>query len=98
MSRRTCDVLIVGGGPAGATCARQLTRAGLDVLVMDKQHFPRDKVCAGWITPAVVAAPAIKRGPVPSIARDSSWRMLRFAAGFVRHKVTRLEVNSPGES
>lgn len=50
----TCDVLIVGGGPAGSTCARALRRSGLDVLVMDKQEFPRDKVCAGWITPAVV--------------------------------------------
>ncbi|HXZ95939.1 MAG TPA: NAD(P)/FAD-dependent oxidoreductase [Burkholderiales bacterium] len=49
-----CDVLIVGGGPAGSTCARQLVDAGLDVLVMDKHNFPRDKVCAGWITPAVV--------------------------------------------
>lgn len=52
----SCDVLIVGGGPAGSTCARQLRAAGLDVLVMDRQRFPRDKVCAGWITPAVVAA------------------------------------------
>ena len=50
----SCDVLIVGGGPAGSTCAWQLVRAGLDVLVMDKHIFPRDKVCAGWITPAVI--------------------------------------------
>lgn len=49
-----CDVLIVGGGPAGSSCARMLNRAGLDVLVMDKSEFPRDKVCAGWITPQVV--------------------------------------------
>lgn len=49
-----CDALIIGGGPAGSTCARALRRAGLDVLVMDRQDFPRDKVCAGWITPAVV--------------------------------------------
>jgi geranylgeranyl reductase family protein len=54
MSADTCDVLIVGGGPAGSTCARTLTRAGLDVLIMDKSAFPRDKVCAGWITPQVV--------------------------------------------
>jgi geranylgeranyl reductase family protein len=54
MSAETCDVLVVGGGPAGSTCARQLRQAGLDVLVIDKQAFPRDKVCAGWITPAVV--------------------------------------------
>ncbi len=49
-----CDVLIVGGGPAGSTCAAALVRAGLDVVVADKAAFPRDKVCAGWITPAVV--------------------------------------------
>ena len=54
MPMESCDVLIVGGGPAGSTCAWQLRQAGLDVLVMDKQTFPRDKVCAGWITPAVV--------------------------------------------
>ena len=50
----TCDVLIVGGGPAGSTCAWQLGRAGLDVMVMDTAAFPRDKVCAGWITLQVV--------------------------------------------
>ena len=52
--RESCDVLIVGGGPAGSSCARQLRRAGLDVLILDKSEFPRDKVCAGWITPQVV--------------------------------------------
>ncbi|OFW03430.1 MAG: hypothetical protein A3I61_16655 [Acidobacteria bacterium RIFCSPLOWO2_02_FULL_68_18] len=47
------DALIVGGGPAGSTCARVLTRAGWNVLVIDRARFPRDKVCAGWVTPAV---------------------------------------------
>jgi len=51
----TCDVLIVGGGPAGSTCAGHLRRAGLDVMIADAAAFPRDKVCAGWITPPVVA-------------------------------------------
>ncbi|MGH8715218.1 MAG: NAD(P)/FAD-dependent oxidoreductase [Burkholderiales bacterium] len=54
MPRDSCDVLIVGGGPAGSTCAWQLVRAGFDVLVLDKHTFPRDKVCAGWITPEVI--------------------------------------------
>lgn len=49
----TGDVLIVGGGPAGSSCARVLRRAGMDAVVVDKAEFPRDKVCAGWITPAV---------------------------------------------
>lgn len=47
------DALIVGGGPAGSTCARVLTRAGWNVLVIDRARFPRDKVCAGWVTPGV---------------------------------------------
>lgn len=50
----TCDAVIVGGGPAGSTCAWRLRQAGLQVTVLDKAVFPRDKVCAGWITPQVV--------------------------------------------
>jgi len=49
-----CDVLVVGGGPAGTTCARHLVAAGLDVAILDRQTFPRDKVCAGWLTPPVI--------------------------------------------
>ncbi len=49
-----CDVLIVGGGPAGSSCAWRVRNAGLDVAILDKQVFPRDKVCGGWITPAVL--------------------------------------------
>lgn len=51
-----CDVLIIGGGPAGSSCAWQLRQQGIDVMVMDKAQFPREKVCAGWITPAVLEA------------------------------------------
>lgn len=50
----SCEVLIVGGGPAGSACAWALRNHGCDVVVMDKATFPRDKVCAGWITPAVL--------------------------------------------
>ena len=49
-----CDVLIVGGGPAGSSCAWALRGSSLDVLIIDKQTFPRDKVCGGWITPQIV--------------------------------------------
>jgi geranylgeranyl reductase family protein len=48
-----CDALVVGGGPAGSTCARVLARAGWDVAIVDTARFPRDKVCAGWLTPDV---------------------------------------------
>ena len=51
---QTCDALIIGGGPAGSSCAWKLHQRGMAVTVLDKALFPRDKVCAGWITPAVV--------------------------------------------
>jgi flavin-dependent dehydrogenase len=50
----TCDVAIVGGGPAGSSCAWKLRESGLDVVIIDRAIFPRDKVCAGWITPQVL--------------------------------------------
>ena len=50
------DAVIVGGGPAGSTLARALTRAGASVTVIDKRGFPRDKTCAGWVTPAVIGS------------------------------------------
>lgn len=49
----TGDVLIVGGGPAGSTCATALVRAGMKVILLDRAAFPRDKPCAGWVTPTV---------------------------------------------
>jgi flavin-dependent dehydrogenase len=51
-----CDILIVGGGPAGSSCAWGLRNSGLDIEILDKQSFPRDKVCGGWITPQVLNA------------------------------------------
>lgn len=49
-----CDVLVVGGGPAGSSLAWSLRNSGLEVIIMDRNRFPRNKVCAGWITPAVI--------------------------------------------
>lgn len=48
------EVVIVGGGPAGSTCAWALRRSGIECVVLDKAQFPRNKLCAGWITPEVV--------------------------------------------
>lgn len=47
------DVAIVGGGPAGSSCAWRLTQAGAKVVVIDQKAFPRNKTCAGWVTPSV---------------------------------------------
>lgn len=47
------DVLIIGGGPAGSSCAWSLKRSGVDCMILDRQAFPRVKLCAGWVPPAV---------------------------------------------
>jgi geranylgeranyl reductase family protein len=47
------DVIVVGGGPAGATAARVLGEAGCSALVLDKSAFPRDKPCGGGISARV---------------------------------------------
>src|SRR3954466_6950608 len=49
--RRDCEVLIVGGGPAGASTATALTRAGVDVVLVDRARFPRPKPCAEYLSP-----------------------------------------------
>lgn len=51
----TWDAIVVGGGPAGSTVAWQLARRGRRVLVLDAARFPRVKLCAGWVTHAVLA-------------------------------------------
>ncbi len=50
MRRQTCDVIVVGAGPAGTAAATALARAGRDVVVVDKAVFPRDKCCGDGLT------------------------------------------------
>ncbi|MCX6769265.1 MAG: geranylgeranyl reductase family protein [Candidatus Micrarchaeota archaeon] len=46
---RKHDVIVVGGGPSGASCASLFALGGANVLLLDKEHFPRDKVCGDAI-------------------------------------------------
>ena len=47
---QTVDTVIIGGGPAGTSCAIELQKSGLPNLVIEKRSFPRDKTCAGLVT------------------------------------------------
>jgi geranylgeranyl reductase family protein len=75
---RTADVLVVGAGPAGSSAAWHLATAGLDVAVLEKARFPREKVCGDGLTPRGVKALA-------DMGVDVSP-----AAGWVRHKGLRV--------
>lgn len=52
----SCDVLIVGAGPAGSACAQKLARGGWQVLLADQHAFPRDKTCGDGLIPDAHAA------------------------------------------
>jgi menaquinone-9 beta-reductase len=55
-SPETADVIVVGAGPAGSATAFYLASAGLDVLVLEKSRFPREKVCGDGLAPRAVKA------------------------------------------
>jgi flavin-dependent dehydrogenase len=74
-------VLIVGAGPAGSTAAYYLAKTGIDVTVLEKTSFPREKVCGDGLTPRAVRE--IQKLGLPHPEADG-WRRnkgLRLLAG-----------------
>lgn len=69
----TCDVAIVGGGPAGSTAAYWLARAGHEVVVVDRACFPRYKTCAGGLERKTVALFDFSLDPVIERVTDRLW-------------------------
>ncbi len=67
---QTFDVAIVGGGPAGASCAAFCALAGLETVVLEREKFPREKVCGDCLNPScwpvlerLAVAPAVRNLP-----------------------------------
>jgi flavin-dependent dehydrogenase len=96
---RSVDVVVVGGGPAGAAAAERLKAAGADILVLDKERFPRHKLCAGWITPQVLADLQFEVSAYPH--GFLSFRRLHFhvkgprlAVPCVQHSIRRFEFDA----
>src|SRR5499427_6854195 len=93
----SADVMVVGAGPAGSSTAFHLAQAGLDVLLLEKSHFPRDKVCGDGLTPRAVKQ-LVSMG-IPLNAEDGWFpnRGLRIIGGGVRLELDWPELTSyPG--
>jgi len=74
------QVLVIGGGPAGASAAWHCREAGLDVVLVDKAQFPRAKACAEYVGPG--ALPILERmGALAAIEAGGAARL----AGMVVH-------------
>ena len=84
LSENTADVIVVGAGPAGSTTAYHLAKAGLDVLLLEKTEFPREKVCGDGLTPRAVKQ-LVAMGI--DISEEAGWlrnKGLRIIGGGVR--------------
>ena len=80
----SADVIIVGAGPSGSATAAYLAMAGLDVLVLEKAAFPREKVCGDGLTPRAVRELITLGIPTPA---EDGWiknKGLRIVGGRVR--------------
>ena len=75
----TCDVLVVGGGPAGCAAAYWTARAGHDVLLLERATHPRERVCGDALTPVAVGE-LLAMGCDPDRARWHCHRGLRITA------------------
>ncbi|MCB2053734.1 MAG: NAD(P)/FAD-dependent oxidoreductase [Geminicoccaceae bacterium] len=90
------EVIIVGGGPAGSSCAWRLKRHGIDALVLDRERFPRLKLCAGWITPEVVADLELDPATYPASFMTFAKLRIRikglgFSFATPQHSIRRIE-------
>jgi geranylgeranyl reductase family protein len=80
----TADVIVVGAGPSGSATAAYLAMAGLDVLLLEKAAFPREKVCGDGLTPRAVRELITLGIPTPA---EDGWiknHGLRIVGGGVR--------------
>lgn len=96
---RDVDVVIVGGGPAGSTCARELIRRGVNCVVLDRAAFPRLKLCAGWITPDALEDLELDAASYPGSfltfeELQVHWGSLRYGLRSRQHSIRRLELDA----
>ncbi len=75
------EIVVVGGGPAGAATAARLAAEGREVIVLDRARFPREKACAEFLSPGAVAALG-SLGVLDDAAAAGAWQTgMRIVSG-----------------
>src|SRR5438034_10940200 len=95
MSQR-CDALVIGGGPAGATTALLLARAGWSVVVIERQAFPRRKVCGEYLS--ATNLPLLDRLGVGAVFRDMAGPPVRKVGLFAGRVCLQCDLARPREA
>jgi geranylgeranyl reductase family protein len=80
----SADVIVVGAGPGGSSTAAYLAMSGLDVLLLEKTSFPREKVCGDGLTPRAVRELVTLGIPTPEADGWIKNRGLRIIGGGMR--------------
>ncbi|WP_151525916.1 geranylgeranyl reductase family protein [Serinicoccus kebangsaanensis] len=89
----TADVIVVGAGPGGSSTAAYLAGHGLDVLLLEKSTFPRDKICGDGLTPRAVRELIHLGVPIDEADGWHRTKGLRIVGGGMR-----LELDWPGNA
>jgi flavin-dependent dehydrogenase len=89
---RRWDVIVVGAGPAGAMTAREAARAGLSTLLVERQRFPRTKVCGGCLNRTAVES-LVRAGLGEELSRCGGQRVDRIR---LRHRGIVSRIDVPG--
>ena len=88
------DIIIVGGGPAGTSAALYAHKMGLKTIILDKNTFPRDKICGDALSGKSVKYMR-ELGVLDQVANLNGSTIRRITFGSPSHKQFDIHLNNP---
>lgn len=88
-----CDVLIIGGGPAGSALAFYLAKQNIKVIVIEAQKFPRDKICGDGVSPIALAE--LSRIGITDLEQFSKLNEINKVGLFIEDQKVTIDLSKP---